>query len=91
MPSTLVRVQVLIRVRGRVGPIVASAFEDDFEVRAETVLCGRVQDDAAVRGVLDRIQDFGLSVIDVHVSSTLDDPGAGGSPFRRDGSSPTTP
>jgi len=59
--------QVLIRVHGAVGPTIAAAFDDDLEIRTETVLSGPVTDDAALHGLLDRIRDFGLSVVDLHV------------------------
>lgn len=65
--------QVLIRVHGAVGPNIAAAF-DDLDVRIETVLSGPVIDDAAVHGLLGRLQGFGLSVLDVQVrpSTTAD-------------------
>lgn len=61
--------QVLIRVHGAVGPNIAAAF-DDLDVRTETVLSGPVIDDAAVHGLLGRLQGFGLSVLDVQVRPT---------------------
>jgi hypothetical protein len=56
-----------IRVAGRVGPRVLAAF-DDFEAStnpAETILCGRVTDQAALHGLLTRIQSLGLELIEV--------------------------
>ncbi len=58
--------QVQIRVHGAVGPTIAAAFED-LDVRTETVISGPVMDDAAVHGLLGRLQGFGLSVMDVQV------------------------
>ena len=59
--------QVLIRVHGAVGPNIAAAFDDELDIRTETVLSGPVTDDAAVHGLLGRLQGFGLSVLDVQV------------------------
>ncbi len=61
----------VITVRGVAGPSVRAAF-DDVMVRAvgdTTVLrrCGT--DQAALHGLLRRIQDLGLEVIDVHLES----------------------
>jgi hypothetical protein len=56
-----------IRITGRVGEALQAAFEDLTVTinPAETVLYGRVQDQAALRGLLDRIQDLGLEVVEV--------------------------
>lgn len=61
--------QVSIRVHGALGPNIAAAF-DDLDIRTETVLVGPVMDDAAVHGLLGRLQGFGLSVLDVQVRSS---------------------
>jgi len=60
--------RVLIRVHGAMGPNIATAFDDELDIRTETVITGPVSDDAALHGLLGRIQGFGLSVVDVHVS-----------------------
>jgi hypothetical protein len=56
-----------IRVRGRVGKSLLSRFDGfDAEVEpAETILRGDVSDQAALHGVLDRIQDLGLELVEV--------------------------
>ncbi|MFD7666613.1 hypothetical protein [Streptomyces sp. NPDC059788] len=56
-----------IRVRGRVGAALASAF-GELTVRlrpAETVLYGAGLDQAALYGILDRIQALGLELLEV--------------------------
>jgi hypothetical protein len=56
-----------IRVKGRVGKSVLSRFEGfDAEVEpAETILRGPICDQAALHGVLDRIQGLGLELMEV--------------------------
>lgn len=56
-----------IRIKGHVGVEVLSAFEGmDATVQAkETVLRGPVLDQAALHGLLDRIQALGLELIEV--------------------------
>jgi hypothetical protein len=56
-----------IRVRGRLSDSLMAAFEG---MRAsvepvETVLHGPVRDQAALYGLLDRIQDLGLELVEV--------------------------
>jgi hypothetical protein len=57
-----------IRVKSHLGPGAASAFEG-FTVRheasGETVLIGPVIDQAALHGVLMKIRDLGLSLVEV--------------------------
>ncbi|WP_050502160.1 hypothetical protein [Streptomyces monomycini] len=56
-----------IRVRGRVGAALTSAF-GELTVRlrpAETVLYGAELDQAALYGILDRIQALGLELLEV--------------------------
>jgi hypothetical protein len=60
------RMQVVIRVQGPFGPSVAAAF-DDLEVRTETVVSGELSDDAALHGVLDRLRNLGIPIIDLKV------------------------
>jgi len=73
--------QYEIRVRGRVGKSLLSRFDGfDAEVEpAETILRGDVSDQAALHGVLDRIQDLGLELVEVRrVGGGRDRPPADG-------------
>jgi hypothetical protein len=56
-----------IRVKGRVSEETAFAFEGlSVDVRpVETVLHGEITDQAALHGVLDRVADLGLELIEV--------------------------
>ncbi|HET6944416.1 MAG TPA: hypothetical protein VFI01_03625 [Gaiellaceae bacterium] len=56
-----------IRVKGRIGKSVLSRFEGfDAEVEpAETILRGSISDQAALHGVLDRIQGLGLELMEI--------------------------
>jgi len=56
-----------IRIKGRVGDPVLETFENlDASVRpAETVLRGVIEDQAALHGLLDRIQSLGLELIEI--------------------------
>jgi len=56
-----------IRLKGRVGDPVLSTLGDlNASVRpAETVLRGAVKDQAALHGLLDRIQSLGLELIEI--------------------------
>jgi hypothetical protein len=61
----------VIIVRGVAGPWVRAAF-DDVAVSAvgdTTVLRRAGTDQAALHGLLQRIQDLGLDVLDVHLES----------------------
>ena len=56
-----------IRVRGRIGKSLLSRFDGfDAEVEpAETILSGAITDQAALHGVLERIQGLGLELVEV--------------------------
>ena len=62
-----------ITVRGVAGPVVRAAF-DDVEVRVvgdSTVLRRTGTDQAALHGLLRRIQGLGLDILDVHLESAV--------------------
>ena len=56
-----------IRIKGRLGdPLLASFADLDASIKpAETVLRGEVEDQAALHGLLDRIQALGLELIEI--------------------------
>jgi len=57
-----------ITLKGRAERTIASAF-DDFDVCTApgvTQLRGEIVDQAALHGVLERIQRLGLTLLDVH-------------------------
>ena len=56
-----------IRIRGRMGGPLLESFGDlDASIKpAETVLRGEIQDQAALHGLLDRIQSLGLELIEI--------------------------
>jgi hypothetical protein len=63
-----------IRIKGRVGdPLLESFSGLDASIKpAETVLRGKIQDQAALHGLLDRIQSLGLELIEIR---QVPDPG----------------
>jgi hypothetical protein len=63
----------IITVRGRIGPALLDAFEgmQAAVTPTETLLRGRIVDQAALHGVLELIESLGLELLDVHrVDST---------------------
>ena len=57
-----------ITVAGRLSATLIGAF-DGLTARpsaAGTVLCGEIADQAALYGVLERVESLGLELIDVH-------------------------
>jgi hypothetical protein len=65
----LAGVKVQIRLAEALGPRFAQVFED-LEVRTETVLMGELADRAALHGVLARLRDLDLQMIDLRVEET---------------------
>ena len=63
-----------IRIRGRLSKALASEFEElDLTASTEpveTVLRGPVQDQAALHGLLRRIEAFGLELVEVRRAPT---------------------
>ena len=59
----------VITVRGVAGPSVRAAFDDvELSVLGDTTVLRRAgTDQAALHGLLHRIEDLGLEVIDVHL------------------------
>ena len=58
----------LIRVKSYLGPGVAGAFEDftmQHAANGETVLTGPVVDQSALHGLLMKIRDLGLTLVEV--------------------------
>lgn len=64
--AKLVGMRVRIRLGQALGPRFASLFED-MEVHTETVLVGELPDRAALHGVLARLRDLDLAMLDVRV------------------------
>lgn len=56
-------------VRGVLGPLIRSAFAgcEITPVRDETHLAAPLRDQASLYGVLDRLQDFGLTLVSLSV------------------------
>ena len=56
-----------IRVKGRVGKELASRLDGfDAEIEpAETILRGPIDDQDALHGLLERVQGFGLELVEV--------------------------
>ena len=70
--------RVFIRLADALGPTYARAF-DDLTIHTETVLTGELADDAALHGVLARLRDLDIAMLDVRVEgrSTSQDSIAG--------------
>jgi hypothetical protein len=56
-----------IRIRGRLSPSLNSAFDPltAHVEPTETLLCGRIEDQAALHGYLERIESLGLELVEV--------------------------
>jgi hypothetical protein len=59
-----------ITIRGRLGDTLIGAFDGltATSTTAQTVLRGELADQAALYGVLERIESLGLELLDVHVT-----------------------
>lgn len=55
-----------LRLRGPVSSRTLAMFEEELDLRCDTLVSGGIQDQAALHGVLERIRDLGLEIIDVH-------------------------
>lgn len=68
-----------IRIKGKVGePVLESFGELDASIKpAETVLRGEIADQAALHGLLDRIQSLGLELIEIRQVGVDARPGDG--------------
>jgi len=68
-PGKVTEGTYMIIVRGVAGPSVRAAFGDvEISVVGDTTMLRRAgTDQAALHGLLNRIQDLGLVVIDVHL------------------------
>jgi len=73
--------QYEITVRGRLSETLLAAFDGlaATPAAAETVLRGEIADQAALYGVLDRIESLGLELLDVRRAEVPTHP-TGGSP-----------
>jgi hypothetical protein len=70
-------VNYAIRIRGHLGPNMLSAFPD-LRSQADgpdTVLSGAVPDQAALHGILSRIEAMGLELVEVRRVPTEAEPG----------------
>jgi hypothetical protein len=54
-----------VRLHGIVSPRVLDSLCTELELRADTVLCGVSPDQAALHGLLARLSDLGLEMVDV--------------------------
>jgi hypothetical protein len=52
------------------GPVTMAAF-DELDVDTETILHGQLPDDHALSGVLNRLHDLNLRIVDVKVAPRL--------------------
>jgi len=69
MPGKVTDGTYVITVRGVAGPSVQTVFDDvEVSVAGDTTVLRRAgTDQAALHGLLNRIQDLGLEVIDLHL------------------------
>jgi hypothetical protein len=55
------------RIRGRMSATVLARFDtlESDEERVETILHGRVRDQAELHGIIERVQSLGLELVEV--------------------------
>jgi hypothetical protein len=54
-----------VRLHGVVSARLLDTLCDDLDLRADTILAGEVRDQAALHGLLARIRDTGIELVDV--------------------------
>jgi hypothetical protein len=89
MPSPSSRSSYEFRIRGRISPAPLEGFEgmsSELEP-VETILHGPVPDQAALHGMIDRIQSLGLELVEVR---RLPAPSGSGAPAGGEGGAPTS-
>ena len=71
MPGNVADGAYVVTVRGIAGPWVRGVFDDtEVSVVGDTTVLRRAEaDQAALHGLLHRIQDLGLELLDVHRES----------------------
>jgi hypothetical protein len=69
-----------IRVSGPMSQRLLDSLCVDFEMLTDTVLYGTLRDQAALHGLLDRIRDLGLELVDVRQVPARRVASAGSSP-----------
>ena len=55
-----------VRLHGIVSPRLLDRICTELELRADTVLRGAIQDQAALHGLLARLSDLGLELVELH-------------------------
>jgi hypothetical protein len=54
-----------VRVRGPASVRLLESLCAEVDMQADTVLHGTIEDQAALHGLLDRIRDIGLEIVDI--------------------------
>ena len=70
-----------VRLHGAASVRLVESLCADVDMKADTILYGNVEDQAALHGLLARISDIGLEIVDVRQQSrshgpNLEDPGS---------------
>jgi hypothetical protein len=63
-----------VRLHGAASARLLEALCDEVDMKADTILYGNVEDQAALHGLLARISDIGLEIIDVRQLARWHDP-----------------